>query len=356
MARMVHELMQRDRHEQVSFCFDADSGLRAIVAIHDTTLGPALGGTRLLPYESESRALADVLRLSTAMSYKAAAAGLDLGGGKAVIIGDPGAKDRELFEAFGRAIDRLGGSYITTEDMNTTVADMDVVAGETEFVVGTSEGLGDPSPVTAHGIVAGMRACMRERTGESTVADADVLVQGVGKVGMPLAEQLLELGANVTLSDPNESSYCRLFDRIGNELPVIPPTEVYTHSCDVFAPCALGRLGLGDEGSLRAVIDELRCDIVAGAANNALGDPGDDEAHAEHLAERDILYAPDYVINAGGLISTYHDWNGNEKDRAYADAERIEERLGDIFTSARTDGITTLEAADRYAEQRLGIN
>ena len=350
---MVLEELRTDDHEQVSFFYDRASGLEAIVAIHDTTRGPALGGVRLLPYETETEALADVLRLSVAMSYKAAAAELDFGGGKAVIVADPEEKDEALFREFGRAVSRLGGNYITAEDVNTGVADLDVVAEETEHVIGTSDGLGDPSPVTAHGVVHGMQAALREQYGDPSFEDVDVLIQGVGKVGSELAERLADRGANVAVSDPDPDSRRRLFDRLGEELPVVDPDAAFEYPCDVFAPCAVGRLGLGERGSLADAIDRLECDVVAGSANNVLGDRSGAKMYAERLAERDILYAPDYVINAGGLISAAHEWRGNRKEAAYEEAERIEKRLAEISDAARTEGVTTLEAADRYAERRL---
>lgn len=350
---MVLAAMRSDGHEQVSYVRDPEAGLEGIVAVHDTTRGPALGGTRLLPYDTEDDALADVLQLSRAMSYKAAAADLDLGGGKAVIIADPADATPALFRAYGRAVDGLGGAYITTEDVNTHVADMDVVAEATDYVVGTSAGLGDPSPVTAHGIVHGIRACLEERYGDPTIEERTVLVQGVGKVGAELVERLVERGARVGVSDPDESARERLFDRLGGDLPVADPDAAFDYDCDVFAPCAVGRLGLGEEGSLTDALDRLQCDVVAGSANNVLGDATAARRHAERLAERDVLYAPDYVINAGGLISTYHEWRGNEKDAAFDDAERIEDRLASVFDRAATEDVTPLVAADQYAEERL---
>jgi leucine dehydrogenase len=351
---MVLREMRTDGHEHITYVRDEEAGLEAIVAVHDTTLGPALGGTRILDYPSEGAALTDVLRLSRAMTYKAAAADLDLGGGKAVILGDPGAvKDDALFRAYGRAVDNLGGTYITTEDMNTEVEDMDVVAEETGYVVGTNEGLGDPSPVTAHGVAHGIRASLAWRDGDSSLEDVTVLVQGAGKVGAPLAEMLAEDGATVKIADPNPEAGEAVKEAADGEVSVVDPADALTEPCDVFAPCAISHLGLGDADDLRDVIPDLACDIIAGSANNALGDHEEASDLAAILDEHGILYAPDYVINAGGLILTYHDWIDSDRESAYEDAERIGDRLTTIFERAQSEGITTLAAANRYAEERF---
>lgn len=346
--------MQTADHEHVSFCYDESTGLEAIVAIHDTTLGPALGGTRFLPYDSEADALEDVLRLAKAMTYKAAAADLDLGGGKAVILGDPeDLKTDDLLAAYGRAVDGLGGRYITTEDMNTAVDDMDVVATETDAVVGTSSGLGDPSPVTAHGVFEGIRACLEHRYGDDSLTGVSVLVQGVGKVGSHLAERLAEAGATVSVSDPDPEARRHVQSAVDAEVGTVPIDEALTEPCDVFAPCAASHLGLGSADALRDAIPDLACDIVAGSANNALGDHREATEHARLLAEEDILYAPDYVINAGGLILTAHEWTGGDRESAYRDAERIRPRLARLFEEVEGTTTTTVEAANALAEQRF---
>lgn len=351
---MVLREIRHAGHDHVSYFFDRSSGLEAILAIHDTTLGPALGGTRVLAYPSEEDALHDVLRLSQAMTYKAAAANLDLGGGKAVIVGDPATvKTEARLRAYGRAVETLGGTYITTEDMNTEVGDMDVVAEETDYVVGTSDGLGDPSPVTAHGILHGMRTCLEWHEGDSSLDEVDVVVQGAGKVGGTLAARLVEAGASVTIADPNPENRQQVLEAVDGDVSIVDVEAALTEPCQIFAPCATGYLGLNGADSLRQVIPELPCDMIAGAANNALGDRDEARRNATLLADHDILYAPDYVINAGGLILTAHDWRDSTRDAAFKDAEQIRTRLETIFERADEEGVTTLEAADRYAEDRI---
>jgi leucine dehydrogenase len=351
---MPFEAMRVDGHEHVSFVSDADAGLRAIVAIHDTSLGPALGGTRLLPYPSEDAALEDVLRLSRGMTYKAAAADLALGGGKAVILGDGSSDpDERLLRAYGRAVDTLGGTYITTEDMNTTVAHMDVVAETTDHVVGTTAGLGDPSPVTAAGVVHGMRACLEHRYGDPSLDDVRVVVQGVGKVGGDLAERLVAAGAAVTIADPDPAAREAVAAAVDGEVDVVPVEDALSASCEVFAPCARSHLGTGDAESLRDAIPGLGCDIVAGSANNALGDHAEATEFARRLEDRGVLYAPDYVVNAGGLILMDHDRRGSAREAAVAEAAGIRDRLATVFERAEDEGISPLAAANRYAEARF---
>ncbi|ELY62070.1 Glu/Leu/Phe/Val dehydrogenase [Natronolimnohabitans innermongolicus JCM 12255] len=329
-------------HEQVSYFSDTETGLRAIVAVHDTTLGPGLGGTRILDYDTEERALEDVLRLSKAMTYKAAAADLDLGGGKAVIVGDPDEiTDEALFEAYGRAVDCLAGRYITSVDVNSGVDDMDVVARTTDHVVGTSDGLGDPSPITAHGVFHGIRACLEAVYGTETVADREIVVQGLGKVGRTLAADLAARGADVAVSDVDEAAVAAFADE--HDAETVPPEAVYDRDCDVFAPCAVGGV-VNDE-----TVDRLECDIVAGAANNVLAE----RRHATALRERGILYAPGYVINAGGLITVAAEHFGGAREDAYEDAAAIGDRLLGLIERADERGTTVLEAADAYAEERL---
>ena len=339
---MVFGSMAEAGHEQVSYFADPETDLRAIVAIHDTRLGPALGGTRILDYESETDALEDVLRLSRAMTYKAAAANLPLGGGKAVIVGDPATvKTEALLEAYGRAVDGLGGRYITSVDVNSGVAEMDVVARETDRVVGTSDGLGDPSPITAHGVFHGIRACVEAVHGDDSLSDREVAIQGLGKVGSALAEELLAHGASVTVTDVDADALEAFAET--NDVESVPPDAVYDRDCDVFAPCAVG--GVVDDET----VPRLECDIVAGAANNVLAE----RRHADALRDRGILYAPDYVINAGGLITVAKEHLGGTREDAFAEAAAIGDRLRDLIDRADHRGTTVLEAADEYAESRL---
>lgn len=338
---MVFAEMDEHGHEQVSYLRDEETGLHAIVAIHDTTLGPSLGGTRLLPYETEADALRDVLRLSRAMTYKAAAADLDLGGGKAVIIADPAEKSPALLRAYGERVDWLGGRYITSVDVNTGVDDMEHVATMTDHVVGREDGLGDPSPVTAKGVHVGIRACAEHVYGDPTLEGRRVVVQGVGKVGRDLARRLGADGAEVVVSDLDADKVLRFASEHGFE--VVDPDRVYDEPADVFAPCAVGGV-IDDE-----TIERLDVDIVAGGANNVL----ESRRHARVLAERDVLYAPDYVINAGGLITVAMEATGGTMDDALERAGAIGDRLSDIIRTAEAEGITVVEAADRYAETRL---
>ena len=337
---MVLDRMADHGHETVTYASDPETGLQAIVAIHDTTLGPALGGTRMLPYDTEREALRDVLRLSEAMTYKAAAADLDLGGGKAVIVGDPELKSPELLAAYGRAVDGLGGRYVTSVDVNTGVPDMEIVAGETDHVVGLADGLGDPSPVTAYGVFRGLEATADYELGEP-VSELSVTVQGIGKVGTGLAERLLERGADVTVSDVDAAAVAAFADEYG--VDTVAPEDVYGEPCDVFAPCAIGGV-VNDE-----TIPQLDCEIVAGGANNVLESP----RHADELRERGIRYAPDYVINAGGLITVYTEYVDGTLDEAFAEADLIGGRLVDLYERADDRGISTLAAARAYAEERL---
>jgi leucine dehydrogenase len=333
-------------HEEVVYFNDPSSGLRAIIAIHSTALGPALGGTRFYPYSSEDAALQDVLRLSQGMTYKAAAAGLDLGGGKAVIIGDPKrSKSEELLRAYGRFVESLGGRYIAAEDMGTTRDDMDMVRRETRFVTGVSPsmgGSGDPSPITAYGVYLSMLACAEEAWREHSLRGRRVAVQGVGKVGYPLVKLLVEDGgAYVTVSDVDVDSVAAAVRDFGVE--TVPADRIHALECDVFAPCAMG--GIINDKTLR----ELRCGVVAGSANNQLERPD----HGKALAELGILYAPDFVANAGGLINVADELQGYQPERAKASVESVYRKLREVFTIAREDHISTAEAADRFAESRI---
>lgn len=328
-------------YEQISFGHDPSCGLRSIIAVYSTARGPALGGTRMWQYSSEEDALADALRLAKAMAYKAAAANLDLGGGKAVVMGGSEDKTPELLRAHGRHVERLGGSYITTADAGTTVADLDVIAETTRHITGTSRGSGDPSPVTAHGVWHGLRAVAEEAFGEPSLAGRHVVVQGVGKVGGALARMLAEEGARVTVADVREEHAKELAGELGAE--VADPAEAASMPCDLLAPCALGPV-VTDE-----TLGRFRCRAIAGAANNQLATP----EHGRALAAAGILYAPDYVINAGGLINVEDELHGYDAARARRRAEGIADTLREVFAVAKADGLTPSEAADRLAEERI---
>ncbi|HXY72184.1 MAG TPA: Glu/Leu/Phe/Val dehydrogenase dimerization domain-containing protein [Actinomycetota bacterium] len=333
--------------EEVVFAHDPPTGLRCIIAVHSTVLGPALGGVRCFPFVSEDAALTDVLRLSRAMTYKASAAGLDLGGGKAVIIGDPRTvKTEALLRAYARFVEGLGGRYITAEDVGTTLADMDVIRDETRHVGGSSPargGSGDPSEMTAYGVFLAVRAAAREAWGDASLEGRRVAVQGVGKVGSGLAAHLREAGATVVVADVDDAAVSRALAAGAAES--VAPTEILSVECDVLAPCAMG-----------AVLDDrtvpcVRARVVCGAANNQLAHPDDGGT----LADRGILYVPDYVANAGGIINIFEEFHpsGYDADRARASVERIEQNVVRVFEAARERGVTTAEAADALAEERL---
>jgi len=340
---MVFDVADHQDHEQISYFADEETGLEAIVAIHDTSLGPALGGTRIYGYPTEEDGLQDVLRLSRAMTYKAAAADLNLGGGKAVILGDPDSvKTDALLRSYGRAVDCLDGRYVTSVDMNSSAREMDVIAEETDYVTGTSGGLGNPSGVTARGVFHGIKACVEHVYGSGTVSDVNVAVQGIGKVGEQLAAELAEHGASVTVADVDEEAVEAFTTEYGAQ--AVPPEDIYDVDCDVFAPCAFG--GSINDGT----IPRLQCDIVAGSANNILED---EQRHSRMLQEEGVLYAPDYVINVGGLITVYEEYVGGTMDDALAQAEKIDDRLLTILERADETGVTPLEAANEYAEDRV---
>ena len=338
----LFETMGAEGHEQVAFWSEPSIGYKGIIAIHDTTLGPGLGGTRFFNYKSEDEAIWDVLRLSQGMTYKSSVAGLNLGGAKSVIIGDPRTRNREMiFRAHGRAIEALGGRYITAEDSGTSVDDMEFVRMETSSVVGLYGGSGDPSPVTAYGVYMGMRACATERYGDPSLREKRVTVQGVGHVGYYLCERLHEEGAELVVTDVDEDRIQRVVEDFGAR--AVRQDEIYDEKADIFAPCALGAI-INDE-----TIDRLQVDIVAGAANNQLAE----DAHGDGLHERDILYAPDYVINAGGIINVYGEIREWSQDRSLRKAEGIHDTLLRIFERAREEGVTPAHAADHVAEQRI---
>ena len=333
-------------HEQVVYCHDKDTGLRAIIGIHSTVLGPALGGTRMWAYIDEADALQDVLRLSRGMSFKAAISGLNLGGGKAVIIGNSRTdKNEAMMRAFGRFVDSLSGRYITAEDVGITTKDIEYVKMETNHVTGIPEhmgGSGDPSPVTAFGTYMGMKASAQYKWGSNSLAGKKVLVQGIGNVGITLVKYLVEEGAQVWVHDIHN-------DRIQaavNEYHAVEfkQTDVAQADVDIYAPCALGAT-LND-----LTIPLLRCSIVAGAANNQLAD---ENKHAKMLAERGIIYAPDFLINAGGLINVYSEIAKYDRAESMRRTENIYDTTLDILHRAEKDGITTHQAALTIAQERI---
>ena len=329
-------------HEQVVLCHDPAAGYRGIIAIHSTVLGPALGGTRFWSYASDEEAIVDALRLARGMTYKNAVAGLNLGGGKSVIIGDNKTTNRELiFRAHGRFCESLGGRYITAEDVGTSTADMDYVHMETKNVSGLAGRSGDPSPVTAHGVFRAIQASAKERWGKDDIANRTIAVQGCGHVGYFLAKELHEAGAKLVVTDIDAERVKRVMTEFGAR--AVAPDEIYAVQADVFAPCALGAI-INDK-----TIPQLQVEIVAGAANNVLHE----ERHGDALVEKGILYAPDYVANAGGVINVYSELAGWTSARAFRKADEIYDTVLRVFSIAKQDKIPTYVAADRLAEQRI---
>jgi leucine dehydrogenase len=346
MQQSVFELMQQMGHEQVVFCHDPHSGLNAIIAIHNTTLGPALGGTRLWNYNSHDDALIDSLRLSRGMTYKAAISGLNLGGGKAVIIADPSMKSEALWRRYGKFVDSLNGKYITAEDVNTSARDMEYIAMETEHVTGVPEymgGSGDPSPFTAYGVFMGMKASAKKMWGTDNLSGKKVLVQGVGHVGQYLVGHLIEDGAKVYITDINDEKIKQTQDKF-HTVEVVDGNTIFDLDIDIYAPCALG--ATVDTAS----INKMKCAVIAGAANNQLAD---ENVHGPMLIEKGILYAPDFLINAGGLINVAAELEGYNRERVTKNVEKIYERTLAIFNLSETDKIHTQAAAMKIADKRL---
>ena len=338
----IFDLLAEHKHEQVVFCYEPAAGYKGIIAIHNTTLGPALGGTRFWHYHSDLEALVDALRLSRGMTYKAAVAGLNLGGGKAVILGDPHTSRRELiFRAHGRAVDAFKGRYITAEDVGTTVEDMDYVHMETDHVVGIGEGSGDPSPVTAFGVFRGMQASAKQKWGSDSLAGVTVAVQGLGHVGSHLCRHLAAERARLVVTDIEEARVQKAVSELGAE--GVSSERIYSADAQIFAPCALGAV-VNDQ-----TIPQFRCEIIAGAANNQLAE----DRHGDELQRRGILYAPDYVINAGGLINVYGELNHWTADRSMRKAGEIYHALLQLFEIAQDQGVPTHVAADKLAERRI---
>tara|TARA_Y100001970_G_C14096919_1_gene783231 strand:- start:47 stop:1156 length:1110 start_codon:yes stop_codon:yes gene_type:complete len=343
----VFESMDTRGHEEVIFCNDKDTGLKGIIAIHNTTIGPALGGCRMWNYGTEEEALKDVLRLSRGMSYKAAIAGLNLGGGKAVILGDSKKDKNEiLFRSFGRFVQGLAGRYITAEDVGTSVKDMEWVRMETRYVTGISRALGgsgDPAPVTALGTCSGIKATVKKHLGKDSLSELKIGVQGVGHVGYYLCKYLKREGAELFITDIDNNAIKKVVNEFGAN--VIAVDDIYDADIDIYAPCALGAT-INDD-----TIPRLKCSIVAGAANNQLQK---ENRHAQMLKERGILYAPDYAINAGGLINVANEIEGYNRERAFRQAEEgIYDTLFEIYNKSEQEGVTTNNAASKVAEKRM---
>jgi leucine dehydrogenase len=344
---MIFESISKTNHEEVVFCQNQDAGLKAIIAIHNSVLGPALGGLRMWPYATEQDALNDVLRLSRGMTYKAAVSGLNLGGGKAVIIGDPSKdKSEALFRAFGRFVNSLNGRYITAEDVGIDVNDMEHVYRETEFVTGVHQvhgGSGDPSPFTAFGTLQGLMAAMQVQFGNEDIGKYSFAVQGVGHVGMEYVKLLRERGAKVFVTDINTELVQRAVDDHGAE--AVASEQIYDVDADVYSPCALG-------GTINdATLDRLKCKIICGAANNQLAN----NEIGDEVQRRGILYAPDYAVNAGGLMNVSLEIDGYNRERAMRMLRTIYFNLARIFEISKRDGIPTYMAADRMAEERINV-
>ena len=340
----IFEYMQKHGHEQLVFCHDKVSGLKAIIGIHDTTLGPALGGCRMWPYKSEDDAILDVLRLSKGMTYKNSVMGLDLGGGKAVIIGDSRKdKSEELFRALGKFVESLGGRYISAEDVGTSPDDISIVQIETDHVAGLFNLSGDPSPATAFGVYRGMKAAAREAFGSDSLKGKTVAVQGLGHVGYNLCRHLHDEGAGLIVTDIYEDRLQPVVEEFGAK--AVKPEEIYGVECDIFAPCALGAV-VNDE-----TIPQFKCRVIAGAANNQLKEP----RHGDILREKGIIYAPDYVINGGGVTNVAEEFSpsGYSHDRAYARIAKIYDKISKVIEISKRDGIPTYKAADVMAEERI---
>ncbi len=338
----LFDTMSAMGHEQLVLAHDKSTGYRGIIAIHDTTLGPALGGTRFWHYASDEDAITDALRLARGMTYKNAVAGLNLGGGKSVIIGDNRTMNREmLFRAHGRFVDSLGGRYVTAEDVGTSTGDMDFVHMETRYCAGLLGGSGDPSPVTARGVFRAMQATSKFRWGSEDLSGRTVAIQGCGNVGYNLARELHAVGARLVVADIDAERVKRVVNDTGAR--AVSVAEIIDQKADILAPCALGG-GLNDE-----TIPKLRVEVIVGAANNQLLE----DRHGTMLQERGITYAPDYVVNAGGVINVYSELAGWDRTRSLRKADEIYQTILGVFEIALADGVTPHVAADRLAERRI---
>ncbi len=340
----IFDILKQHDHEQLVFCHDASANYRGLIAIHNTTLGPALGGTRYWKYETEGHAVIDALRLAKGMTYKAAVTGLNLGGGKSVILMGDGPVDREaLFRAHGRFVETLKGRYITAEDVNTSPADMDYIHLETEHVVGLQGRSGDPSPVTAHGVYRGMKASALWKFGKDDLAGRTVAVQGLGHVGYYLCKYLAEEGAKLIVADIAKERIDRVCDEF--HASAVKPDAIYGQEADIFAPCALGAV-INDN-----TLPQLKVKVIAGGANNVLAEP----RHGDALEKKGILYAPDYVINAGGLINVNSELENWSAERAFKIAGEIYGTMLRVFEIAKEEAVPTYIAADRLAEKRVAM-
>jgi leucine dehydrogenase len=343
----IFKSLANDEHEQVVFWSDKVAGLRSIIAIHDTTLGPAIGGVRMHPYKSEDEALRDVLLLSKSMTYKSAAAGINLGGGQGVIIGDPLKDKNELvLRSFGRFVDSLNGRYVTAEDAGTTVEDMEIVRYETKYVTGLSRavgGGGDPGPVTAIGLVHGLMACVEKVFGKKSLEGFSVAIQGLGNVGYHLAQELSERKCRLLVADVDQNKVSLVEKEFGAEK--VSPDQIYDVKADIFSPNALGGV-INDQ-----TVDRLKVKIVAGAANNQL----ENDRHGEILHRKNILYAPDFVIGAGGLINVVNELEGYHQERALKQARGIYEILSRVLNLSEKENIPPHQAANLLAEERINL-
>jgi leucine dehydrogenase len=342
---LFNELANKE-HEQIVMCSDPEVGLKAIIAIHNTTLGPALGGTRMWNYESEEAAIKDVLRLSRGMTYKAAISGLNLGGGKAVIIGDPHTEKTEaLFRSFGRFVDGLGGRYITAEDVGMTEREMEWIYSETEYVTGIPKALGgsgNPSPVTAYGVYMGVKACAKKAYGNDSLEGKKIALQGAGNVASYFARHAAKEGAELFICDIYDNKASALAEEVGGT--VVDPDSIYGLDVDIYTPCALGGV-INDD-----TIDHFKCDIIAGGANNVLDE---EDRHGQMLLDKGILYAPDYVINAGGIINIASELEGYNEERALQNAGNIYNTITDILNYSEEHGMPAHKASNSLAEQRI---
>lgn len=332
-----------DNHEQIVFCNDKDTGLKAIIGIHNTVLGPALGGTRMWNYTNEWEALNDVLRLSRGMTYKSAITGLNLGGGKAVIIGNSKAdKTPELITKFGEYVNALSGKYITAEDVGTTTADMDLIRKVTPHVTGISQGSGDPSPVTAYGVYMGMKAAAQYKFNSDNLSGKKILVQGIGHVGETLVDYLTKEGALVQIIDINKERLEEVQKKYGAS--IFTGDDLYSADFDIYAPCALGAT-INDD-----TVNKISAKVIAGAANNQLAN---DIVHGQILKQRGVAYAPDFLINAGGIINVYGEIAGYDIAEAMKRTENIYNTTLEIFSFADNNNMTTQQAAMQIAQNRI---
>jgi leucine dehydrogenase len=342
----VFDYMEKYGHEQIIYFYDKATGLKGITAIHDTVLGPAIGGTRLFNYANEDDALFDVVRLSRGMTYKCSAAGCNCGGGKSVLLGDPATVKNEAYlRAYGRYVQSLGGRFFTGEDMNISEFDVDNIMKETNYVNGRADMSGNPSPVTSYGVYWGIKAAAKEKWGDDSLKGKVVAVQGLGAVGYTLCEYLHKEGAKLIVTDIKPEK----IDRAVKELGATPVKceEIYSVKCDIFSPNSVGAI-LNDD-----TIPQLKCEVVAGAANNVLLD---EKKHGDMLMDRDILYAPDYVINAGGVVNVYQEFNPPyNRERTLAIIKQIYDRLLVIFAYAKKNHLNTQMAANKFAEDRINL-